>query len=135
MSKENICPWCGDEIQDLWEFGLEDGEAREFDCPSCDKKIDISLSISYDYKIRAAGCAWHILGLHLDMSSYTGNRFVVFECTVCKNEFYDHDLPPPIGKFNNLKEGTYEYTKEAEAALSRVIRARREAEKLLEGKD
>ncbi len=124
MATENKCPWCDCEVQDLWEYNLEDGDAEEYDCPSCDKKIQISLSVSYDYTIKSVGCENHVLDLHPHMEHYTGKKFVNLECKLCKNEFYDHDMEPPIGKFSNLKAGTFTLTDQAQKALDQVVSGR-----------
>lgn len=114
MSEVN-CPWCNHEITDLWEYNLNDGDVHEIECGNCEKKVNLHLSVSYDYKAEATGCEKHAF----DIGDYwfSGATFLNVKCTLCKNEFYDHALAG--GKHQKLTRDQYEF----------VGRAKEEAEK------
>lgn len=109
MSKDK-CPWCHHEISDLWEFDLGDGDDTETECPSCEKKVNVSLSISYDYTVKRSGCEHHLLDMH-PMFWYVGCGVTEFQCTHCHAEFYDWMLPN--GKHPKLKDGAFTFVGEA----------------------
>lgn len=107
---QDICPWCGYEIGDLWKYSLDDGEDTETECPSCEKKINISLAISYDYTIKRSGCSHHTLDMHPTFW-WEGCSVTEFQCTNCHTDYYDWMLPG--GKHPKLKEGQFEFVGKA----------------------
>lgn len=112
MSREKKkCPWCDYGLEDLWEYGLEnDGDQAEVQCPNCDKRLMISLSVSYDYTIEATGCEMHRLKLS-DHWWEGAFDFVEFKCADCKENFYDWHLPG--GKYPRIKPGHYYFIENA----------------------
>ena len=46
-----ICPWCGYRMEDLWEYGVEDGCCLHIDCPGCGKPVTLSCSVNVMYEI------------------------------------------------------------------------------------
>lgn len=115
--KDNKCPWCDFEQDELWEYDLDDGDDVDSECGSCGKGINIRLSISYDYKVSAIGCDNHTL----EIGPYWHSGFTEFlhlKCTECKEEFYDWQLPG--GRHPKLKEGQFSLIAEAQEALSKI---------------
>lgn len=47
---EIICPYCGFKISDPYEYGLDDGDYLEIECPECEKTFGVSLEITYTYR-------------------------------------------------------------------------------------
>lgn len=50
MSDSIKCPYCEQEIIDLWEMFDED-EIIKIECPNCDKIVEVERSRSVDYSI------------------------------------------------------------------------------------
>lgn len=44
-----ICPWCGHDHYDAFEWGMENGEYEKHDCDSCGKTFEVSCSINVSY--------------------------------------------------------------------------------------
>ena len=44
-----VCPYCGDEDNDSWEFGGGDGEELEIDCPKCGETMLCTRNIQITY--------------------------------------------------------------------------------------
>lgn len=44
-----ICPWCGHNHYDAFEWFMENGEYLEKNCDSCKKPIEVSCSIDVSY--------------------------------------------------------------------------------------
>ncbi len=51
-TKEIICPYCGYEFSDSWEYNrrMEGGDSTELECPECDKKFTATMDIEITYK-------------------------------------------------------------------------------------
>ena len=49
------CPVCGQQITDLWEYGSGPGPEfdTEIECPSCDRPLSLSRTISVTYVAHA----------------------------------------------------------------------------------
>jgi len=45
------CPYCNEEIDDLWELFTEGDECIQIDCPNCSKKVEIIQHRSVSYEI------------------------------------------------------------------------------------
>ncbi len=105
MNVNPICPWCSYEDKD-WEENLsianEDGATTETECPSCDKKYKVSLSVSYYFDTKATGCNHHELVPEL---YFTSGELHQYKCRLCSNCFYDWQLPD--GRHPRLKEGQF----------------------------
>jgi DNA-directed RNA polymerase subunit RPC12/RpoP len=46
---EVVCPYCGYEFEDSWEFFTNDQEDTEIDCDECDKTFVASRNITITY--------------------------------------------------------------------------------------
>jgi nitrite reductase/ring-hydroxylating ferredoxin subunit len=44
-----ICPWCGHEFRDPWEFDMNDGDCMDMECYECDAKFTVLCSIDISY--------------------------------------------------------------------------------------
>jgi hypothetical protein len=44
-----VCPHCGYEDGDCWEYGMKDGEELQTECHSCGKKFSVTCYISINY--------------------------------------------------------------------------------------
>ncbi len=54
---EVVCPYCGYEHGDSWEYGMEhDGDSTEIECCDCDKKFNATLSVEYNYSTSKINC-------------------------------------------------------------------------------
>lgn len=47
------CPECKSEIDDLWDYGLEDSRWETVWCPSCNASIEMRCEVTYSYEARA----------------------------------------------------------------------------------
>ncbi len=49
-----VCPWCGYEETDTWDFyAVDDGSCETFICNNCGKKIEITgRSIGFEFVVR-----------------------------------------------------------------------------------
>lgn len=47
-----ICPWCGHEDPDSWEYG--EGET-DVECPSCRKPFTVEVTVSVEYTTEPKG--------------------------------------------------------------------------------
>lgn len=108
MSQDK-CPWCETEIGELWEYNLDDGDDTETECPNCERKINVALSISYDYTIKRSGCEHHLLDMH-DYYFFAPS-VIEFKCTNCHAEFYDWMLPG--GRHPKIKDGGFTFVGKA----------------------
>ncbi len=46
---EIVCPYCGYEQSDNWEFVDEDEECQEYDCQSCEKRFNFTVHKSITF--------------------------------------------------------------------------------------
>ncbi len=53
-TNEIVCPYCGYEFNDSWEFNRD--ESGETDCPECDRKFKYSVNITVDYSTSKMNC-------------------------------------------------------------------------------
>jgi uncharacterized paraquat-inducible protein A len=44
-----VCPNCGYRFDCPYEFEFEHGAPKEIECERCEKPLEVTLSISYDY--------------------------------------------------------------------------------------
>ena len=44
-----VCPNCGAEIEDMWEYGMNDGDDIEIECPNCGVNIKIICHVTIAY--------------------------------------------------------------------------------------
>lgn len=51
MEHEPKCPWCGYRFTDMWDYGMDDDDCDEQECPSCEKPIWIKCRVSVDYEV------------------------------------------------------------------------------------
>ena len=85
-TEEVVCPWCGCEFSDSWEFS-DDGE---LDCYECGKSFDFYREISCSYVTKRTPCknGEHILALYERYSGnpylYNNKNWTVWECEICK---------------------------------------------------
>lgn len=109
-TSEPVCPYCGHEVRDAWEFSLSDGESTEYECGSCDQTFDITRHITVDYSTHKKECEKH--KLKIDYECDDGNqKFTKYECQECNYEFYDWELPN--GKYPKLKPDQFEIVESA----------------------
>jgi DNA-directed RNA polymerase subunit RPC12/RpoP len=51
-----VCPYCFEEIDHSWDFGLtRDEEEAEIDCPHCEKTFLATLNVKYSYTTTRSG--------------------------------------------------------------------------------
>lgn len=89
----NRCPFCEKSLDDyeLLHDGanIQDGESFEYECPHCQKNLEIMVWITYDFDIEKGTCAAHD-PTH-DVTTPTdvacGNRR--FVCDECDEEFVE----------------------------------------------
>lgn len=49
-TQEVICPYCGYEFSDSWEFSMKgDGDECEIDCDECNKKFTAIMDLTVSY--------------------------------------------------------------------------------------
>ena len=48
---QSVCPWCGTEIDGLWELKLEDGETAETWCAHCSRPITATAHVARFYEV------------------------------------------------------------------------------------
>lgn len=48
-TSEIVCPYCGDELGDSWEFGSGRQDIGEVDCPNCEKTFIAYRNIEVTY--------------------------------------------------------------------------------------
>lgn len=44
-----VCPFCGHENEDSWEYLKDDEECVDAHCPSCGKEFDVTVSQTINY--------------------------------------------------------------------------------------
>ena len=86
---EIVCPWCGYEFSDSWEFG-NGGEFTELeDCPECDKSFYASRTITVAYttqKVTYGTCSKCGVGdVPLDSLSSSFHSYIDY-CQSCIRE-------------------------------------------------
>ena len=107
------CPWCDADIEDVhdYKFKFEDEYEEEITCPSCGKNISVTTTIDVTYSTKAIGCEKHTLDFKKGYSHYYYTtkepKVLLFECTKCRNEFYDWQLSG--GKHEKIKKHQYEF--------------------------
>ncbi len=84
-----ICPYCGYEIPDSYEYiGNEDrdGEESNVDCPDCGKTFIIHLHIDYSFDSRKPLHEWY-RGHHHGVRSGEKSKveFYTIECWCCSH--------------------------------------------------
>ncbi len=43
------CPCCGHRHEDLFDYVMDEDEARDVECEACGRTFKLSLRVSYDY--------------------------------------------------------------------------------------
>ena len=94
---EVVCPYCGYEHLDSWEYNLKhDGDNTEIECDECNKKFDVSLCVETAYVSNKKECK------ELDKEhdfvfrmSYLGSREL-------DNEMKLHDKPKKDWEYNEI---------------------------------
>ena len=51
-----VCPYCGEEIEDAWEYGLGgDGASCEAECPECNREFRVTKYVTVRYLTEKLG--------------------------------------------------------------------------------
>jgi len=82
FTDEPVCPWCGYELFDAWEY---DDEVEDEECCECDKKFDIFRhhSISYSTTKKKCETCEYELKKQYNYKEFCWN---IYSCKVCDNE-------------------------------------------------
>lgn len=78
---EMICPHCGTEQSDAWEYQLNDGNETEVDCDKCAKKFRVFAEIKVKYTSCCLECSFEFIGRVVTLDD--GKKFKMLECAVC----------------------------------------------------
>ena len=54
--EEIVCPWCGYEFSDSYEFDFGSSGYKEIECEDCEKTFEVELNIKYLYTSRKRRC-------------------------------------------------------------------------------
>ena len=88
-----ICPWCGYEYEDCWEYDF-DSDGEEFECEECGKKFDVQEKITYEYKSTRHPCEGQCEEFELREPFYNctnpynhkGLNYTLWQCKICQRE-------------------------------------------------
>lgn len=54
--EEIVCPWCGYEFSDSWEFDFRDSDFKEIECEECGNIFEVEAVIKREYTSRKRRC-------------------------------------------------------------------------------
>lgn len=46
---EPVCPHCGEEVKDAWDYGFEEDRQTEIQCPNCEKEFWVIANVTITY--------------------------------------------------------------------------------------
>lgn len=124
LNDEPICPWCDYKIEDWSEYRSlrNDGDQQKDNCPNCNKELEITLCVTYQFSTVGMGCSPHKFDLSdsYKLIGIKGMKHLEFICVLCKAEFYDWAFEG--GKHQSLTKNQYEFLGEgAKAAAERNL--------------
>jgi len=79
-----VCPHCGYEDSDSWEFRDNDGEC---DCGRCGEPFDYERIVTVEYSTTKKRCATHSFKPRTDYPTHDGKNgkyYLCVECEVCQ---------------------------------------------------
>ncbi len=51
-TREIVCPHCGRQFTDSWEFNMDDGEEIDVECRYCEKEFVVTCDVTVTYSSR-----------------------------------------------------------------------------------
>lgn len=86
-TKEIVCPYCGNEESDSWEFS----ESGEHECSVCDNEFTYERNITVEYSTAKKECETHDLVLRKDMQKFIYDSESVFKPTYRREPIPESD--------------------------------------------
>jgi hypothetical protein len=87
-TEEIVCPWCGYEFSDSWEWSDYDDNEK---CPKCNKSFSYERIVSCEYSTKRTRCKSKDCRYTLEERFsdnpyiYNNKNWTIWECEICKD--------------------------------------------------